>query len=381
MLHDLGHGPFSHVSEGALEIFADRKKLEDRLKGENPGKIHELVTQDILRSDTHLNDLVGKNTLAKIISLLSHGYGEPVLKSIVSGPVDADKQDYLLRDTYFCGVKYGIFDLQQLHRELQDVEDPLQGRQLMISSDGVHVLEQFVLAKYYLTAQVYSHRIRLITDQMIVRAIALGIEDDGIEELKTLYTYDASDGFVKNYIEWDDSRFLLTFGDQRFQGKYCHEIVNRLRQRRLLKQVFESRVSLLPESCRDAIEPVTKVKNRKARRDLEMKLASVIQDAGVKLNCEMKDPTNLVIANSYTLKSARAQSRNDEGPILVRKGISLTTFEEESDLFKSINEKLVDPRFAIYAPVDYGNPTERRALQNKLRDPILKCLEAFGNGG
>jgi hypothetical protein len=88
----------------------------------------------------------------------------------------------------------------------------------------------------------------------------------------------------------------------------------------------------------------------------------------------------MVIANSYTLKSVRAQSRNDEGPILVRKGTAPTTFEEESDLFRSINEKLVDPRFAIYAPVDYENPTERRALQNKLREPILECLKGIGNG-
>ena len=153
LLHDLGHGPFSHVSENALEIFADRGKLEDRLQGENPAKIHELLTQDVLRTNTDVNDIVGKTTLGKIGSLLSHGYGEPILKSVVSGPLDADKQDYLLRDTYFCGVKYGIFDLQQLHKELQVVEDPTQGKQLMISSDGVHALEQFVLAKYYLTAQ------------------------------------------------------------------------------------------------------------------------------------------------------------------------------------------------------------------------------------
>ena len=45
----------------------------------------------------------------------------------------------------------------------------------MVSADGVHALEQFVLAKYYLTAQVYSHRVRLVTDQMVVRAITLGV--------------------------------------------------------------------------------------------------------------------------------------------------------------------------------------------------------------
>ena len=380
LVHDLGHGPFSHVSESALELFADRTKLQDRLKGDNPAKIHELLTQDLLRMDADVTDIVGKSTLGKIISLLSHGYGEPVLKSVVSGPLDADKQDYLLRDTYFCGVKYGVFDLQQLHKELQVVEDPSQGRQMMISSDGVHALEQFVLAKYYLTAQVYSHRVRLITDQMVVRAVALGIEEDGIDELKALYSYDGSETFVRNYTQWDDARFMLTFGEPRFKGKYCHELVNRLRRRRLIKQIFESRVSVLPESSRDAIQAVTRPQNRTLRRLLEQRIAATIEGAGVKLNCGAADPSNMVIANSYTLKSVRAQSRNDEGPILVRKGTALTTFEEESDLFRSINEKLVDPRFAIYAPVDYENPTERRELQNKLWEPILECLKGFGNG-
>ena len=197
LLHDMGHGPFSHVSEGALDIFADRDKLAGRLNPKNPEKIHELVTQDLLRTDKSLLHILGKRTLGQIESLLASGYEEPVLRSIVSGPLDADKQDYLLRDTYFCGVKYGVFDLQQLHREFEVVEDPSDGQKhLMISSDGVHALEQFVLAKYYLTAQVYSHRVRLITDQMVVRAISLGIEEDGIPELKTLYTYDGREEFV-----------------------------------------------------------------------------------------------------------------------------------------------------------------------------------------
>jgi HD superfamily phosphohydrolase len=131
LLHDLGHGPFSHVSEGALDLYADRNKLEEHLKTGSQSKIHELLTHDVLRYDKQLNDLIGKSTINKIISLLSHGYGEKVMKEIVSGPLDADKQDYLLRDSYFCGVKYGVFDLQQLHRELLVVDDPTQGKQLM----------------------------------------------------------------------------------------------------------------------------------------------------------------------------------------------------------------------------------------------------------
>jgi HD superfamily phosphohydrolase len=381
LVHDLGHGPFSHVSEGALDIFADRAKLAGRLNAAKPEKIHELVTQDLLRTDSGLIHVLGKRTLTQVESLLAQGYDEPVLRSIISGPLDADKQDYLQRDTYFCGVKYGVFDLQQLHRELEVVEDPVDGRKvLMVSSDGVHALEQFVLAKYYLTAQVYSHRVRLITDQMVVRAITLGIEEDKIETLRSLYSYDGEESFVANFIGWDDARFLLAFGDATLSGSYCQDLVRRLSERRLLKEVFQDRVSHLPESCRERITKISQTTNRSARRELECRIADVIQKAGVPLDCKLKDPANLVVAHSFSLKSARAQSRNDEGSIMIHTVPDPTPFEEESDLFRSINEKMNDPHFAVYAPVVYHSPGERRELHNKIKEPIVRCLEGFGNG-
>lgn len=381
LLHDLGHGPFSHVSEGALEIFADREKLTGRLDSKKQEKIHELVTQDLLRTDKDLIHLLGKKTLSQVENLLAHGYDEPLFRSIVSGPLDADKQDYLLRDSFFCGVKYGVFDLQQLHRELTVVTDPADGRKLlMVSADGVHALEQFVLAKYYLTAQVYSHRVRLVTDQMIVRAITLGIEEDQIEKLHDLYRYDGAEKFVTNYTKWDDGRFLLEFGDECYRGKYCHDLVERLRQRRLLKRVFDDRVSHLPESCREFLASISKIGNRPRRRELESKLSAAIREAGVEFNSTLPDPSHLLIAHSYSLKSARAQSRNDEGSIMVHTTPNPTPFEEESDLFKSITEKLNDPHFSVYAPVSYENPGERRAMVSRIKEPILRCLEGFTNG-
>jgi hypothetical protein len=380
LLHDLGHGPFSHVSEGALDIFADRNKLTGRLNSEKPEKIHELVTQDLLRTNPDLIHVLGKRTLSQVELLLAQGYDEPVLRSIISGPLDADKQDYLQRDTYFCGVKYGVFDLQQLHRELEVVEDPVDGRKvLMVSSDGVHALEQFVLAKYYLTAQVYSHRVRLITDQMVVRAITLGVEEDKIGPLKTLYSYDGGESFVANYIGWDDTRFLLAFGDSALNGSYCQDLVRRLSERRLLKEVFQDRVSHLPESCREGITQISQMTNRTHRRKLEQKIADAIQKAGVALDCTLKDPSNLVFAHSFSLKSARAQSRNDEGSIMIHTVPDPTPFEEESDLFRSINERMNDPHFAVYAPVVYSSPGERRDLLNKVKEPIVNCLKGFGN--
>jgi hypothetical protein len=215
---------------------------------------------------------------------------------------------------------------------------------------------------------------------MIVRAIKLGIQEDGIEELERLYRYDGSDAYIQNYLQWDDSRFLLSFGDAKLKGTYCQEIVERLRARHLLKQLFDSSVGQLPESCQEIVRDITKPKHVGRRRALEQRLAGLIQDNGFSLKCKCKDPSNLVIVNSFTLKSVREQSRDDEGPILVKKGAEKTTFEEASDLFGSIDEKMVRPQFAIYAPVDYNNAAERRTMQVKLREPILRCLDDFGNG-
>jgi HD superfamily phosphohydrolase len=206
LVHDIGHGPFSHVSEKALDLYANVDHITQP-SATNVTHIHELLTQDFIRNDPDLKGLIGEADCNKIALLLAKGYDDPLLKALISGPLDSDKQDYLLRDTHYCGVKYGIFDVEQMHRALIAFTDPGdQSTQLMISKDGIHALEQFVMAKYYMTTQVYRHKIRLITDEMLVRAITLGIERDHIQELHKLYAYDGSAEFRTQYIQWDDSR-------------------------------------------------------------------------------------------------------------------------------------------------------------------------------
>ncbi|MGP8198139.1 MAG: HD domain-containing protein [Limisphaerales bacterium] len=151
LLHDIGHGPFSHVSEYALERFADRGAVPPNLKKE---KIHEIITGHLIRTHRTIINLLGQDRCDRIATLLAAGVGDPILKAVVSGPLDADKQDYLLRDSLYTGVNYGVFDIHQLQRSL--LSEDLEGqRELIIRSDGVHAVEQFVLAKYYLTTMVY----------------------------------------------------------------------------------------------------------------------------------------------------------------------------------------------------------------------------------
>jgi HD superfamily phosphohydrolase len=379
LLHDLGHGPFSHVSEQALEIFADHEELDRRLGGKRPDKIHELVTQDILSADTSLNRTLGTKRIDDIKQLLSRGHEDPVLKAIISGPIDADKQDYLLRDSYFCGVKYGVFDIDRLHRIFEFKEDARGEKTLMVAHDGVHTLEQFVLAKYFLTAQVYAHRVRRITDQMIVRAIVLGIEVDQIDSLRGLYSYSGQENFCGNYIQWDDWRFMNEFSATKLKGAYCHDLVTRLTERKLLKEVFDAPQHSLPEACRTKVKEISKPKNRKRRREVEDRIAFSLRKSGIAFDSDLPCADRLVVVQDYSLKSVREQSRNDEGSIMIAEE-SPVPLEEASQLFQSIDEKLTTPHFAVYAPVSYDNPTDKKRLCGKAKEAIIACLEGLNDG-
>jgi HD superfamily phosphohydrolase len=384
LLHDIGHGPFSHVSEEILEIYTNREKISGYLK--KTGQIHEYITADIIKNDPDLNRHISETERDVITKILGPGYGDPLLHSIVSGPIDADKQDYLLRDSHFCGVKYGVFDMDQLHRELRSVDNPVEGRHLMISEDGIPALEQFVLAKYHITNQVYRHRVRLITDQMLIRAITLGIDADQIEEINRIYAYEGNSNFLEEYLAWDDSKFLVTFTDDKFKGKYCHDLLTRLNERRLLKEIYKESIKELPEKCRDPLLNISRPENREKRAELERKLWKVVsqtvnENSSCKLLCD-PDDSRLLIIHSYTIKSVRTQSRNDEASIPVdRRPKPPSTFEEASMLFNSINEGLGQPFVDVYAPVGYEAPVNKRKLKKSLHDLISESITSFFEGG
>lgn len=367
LLHDIGHGPFSHVSENALERFANRAALPE---GQKKEKIHELITVHLIEHDDRIRDILGGDDCRRVSKLLREGYGDPVLKAIVSGPLDADKQDYLLRDSRFCGVDYGVFDIHQLQRSLV-AERHNRVRELMLRLDGVHAVEQFVLAKYYLTTMVYRHRVRLVTDQIITRAIVLGIEEDNIAALRQLYDFDASPAFIENYLRWNDARFLMTFGQDGKAGSKCRLLLERLLQRRLLKRVFHLPVRDFSAEAREQLLDLGKPGQSALRKKIELAVAFVLRD-------EFNVPvdSDFVILHSYQIKSARESSRNDEASILVsRPGQIPSQLEKESTLFASIDERLADQFVEVYAPVEWADRADRDCRLARLASPLKEAIQ------
>jgi HD superfamily phosphohydrolase len=360
LLHDVGHGPFSHVSEDVFAKFCKRDALGLK-EGE---QIHEVIGRQIICSDPCLGRLISERDRENIVGLLRGTWGETILKAIISGPLDVDKQDYLLRDSYFCGVKYGVYDLERLIETLRAHDDG-DDRYLVLSHDGIHALEQFVLAKYYMTTQVYHHRIRLISDEMIIRGLSLGISEDNLDWLKYLYSYDGSQDFVKEYLTWNDERLATRILDKSTPDGYAKQFFERLAERRLFKRIF----SAGPADFKD---PQIRGAAFEGKREF---LELLEQNIASKYGFEVK----MVVAKLVKEKSVRKHTTSTEGQVIVLHPNGPRMFHEESALFRSINDAISEQVLEVYAPVIYQDDKDKRKKRREYFTEIVSIVEEIAN--
>ena len=166
LLHDLGHAPFSHSAEDLFAEGIDHEEMTRRLLG-SP-EIEEIFARH--------GEGIGT---ADVRRLLQGGRTptERLLAKVVSGELDVDKMDYLLRDSLFCGVRYGTYDLERLLDTILPIEDPQTGEWgVGVDEGGVHALEALVMARYYMFTQVYFN----VTGKALELHLNEWLEEQGI---------------------------------------------------------------------------------------------------------------------------------------------------------------------------------------------------------
>ncbi len=154
LLHDVGHCCFSHAAEKVLQNDEGHEQLSVRVIS------HEAYLQKQIDEDFFPG-------CAKLTASLIEGPAPQlqILSDIVSGQIDADRTDYLLRDSHHCGVDYGRFDYRRLIECLTVWRDEDTGiLEMAINRDGMHNFESLILARYQMNTQVYYHRLRRIYD-------------------------------------------------------------------------------------------------------------------------------------------------------------------------------------------------------------------------
>lgn len=250
LLHDIGHGPFSHTFEQIYEHYV--REYDHMHLGQNIilGKI-DIIDGEIEERQfiPEILDFYGYRP-KEVADLILGKYEKRYLGQALHGDVDVDQLDYLVRDAHYTGVAHGIIDLERLLKVMK-----IHNNELVVDEKGVEAVEGMMVARALMYSRVYFHHTVKIAEGMLTRALEFALED----------------GYLWEFWKMTDCRLLVELED--LEG-YPREIIKRIKYRDLFKAaLLLGADELTTEEKRELLAVYRDIKKR---QELERTLADSV---------------------------------------------------------------------------------------------------------